>query len=511
MLINSILGFFMKNTDALHDLEQPCYVIQGAESEISHQATDPKKIIAYIPPLLPEFLGDTHFKACYGVKYAYMAGAMANGIASEEMVITLGKQKILAAFGAGGLSLERVESAIIKIQKALPEGPYVFNFIHNPSEQAIEWGTIELYLKYQIRAIEAAAFFNMTPSLVYYRLKGLSQDTQGKIQIQNKIIGKVSRREVATVFMNPPDQKIVDDLLKKGLINSEQARLSQQISMADDITVEADSGGHTDNRPMLPLLPSIIALRDEIQQQQQYAYLVRVGAGGGIGSPNAGLATFAMGASYIVTGSINQGCIEAGSSVHTKKLLAQATMADVAMAPASDMFERGVELQVLKKGTLFPMRAKKLYELYSEYEGIDQIPATERARLEKQIFQASLEQIWQQTVEFFQQRDPSIIQRAENNPKRKMALIFRWYLGLSSRWANAGVKGREFDYQIWCGPAMGAFNDWTHGTALADYQNRKVVDVALQLLTGIAYQYRILMLEGQGIKIPSLARRYHCQ
>ena len=34
------------------------------------------------------------------------------------------------------------------------------------------------------------------------------------------------------------------------------------------------------------------------------------------------------------------------------------------MAPAADMFEMGVKLQVLKRGTMFPMRAQKLYELY---------------------------------------------------------------------------------------------------------------------------------------------------
>ena len=36
--------------------------------------------------------------------------------------------------------------------------------------------------------------------------------------------------------------------------------------MADDITAEADSGGHTDNRPFVALLPTILALRDEISR-----------------------------------------------------------------------------------------------------------------------------------------------------------------------------------------------------------------------------------------------------
>jgi PfaD family protein len=437
-----------------------------------------------------------------------MTGAMANGIASEAMVISLGQQNILASFGAGGLGLERVEQAINTIQHALPQGPYVFNFIHNPSEDAIEWGTIDLYLKYGVNIIEAAAFFNMTLSLVYYRTKGLTQDAQGNVAIKNKIIAKVSRREVATVFMQPAPDDLLNKLLAKGLISQQQAQLAQQVPMADDIIVEADSGGHTDNRPLSVLLPSVIALRDEIQAQRQYPIEIRVGAGGGVGTPDAALACYIMGAAFVVTGSVNQSCIEAGASEHTRKLLAQAGMADVVMAPASDMFERGIKLQVLKKGTLFPMRAQKLLDLYNTYKGLDEIPKPELEKLEKQILQNSVETIWQETVKFFQQRDPSIIEKAQNNPKKKMALVFRWYLGLSSRWSNAGVVGREFDYQIWCGPAMGAFNDWVAPTYLNDYKNRKVVDVAEHLMYGAAYQHRIQVLKSQGLYLPSIYQRY---
>ena len=42
---------------------------------------------------------------------------MAGGIASEEMVIALGKEQILSSFGAGGLTPERLESAINRFSK----------------------------------------------------------------------------------------------------------------------------------------------------------------------------------------------------------------------------------------------------------------------------------------------------------------------------------------------------------------------------------------------------------
>ncbi len=496
--------------DTIQNLHLPCYAIQqGQDFILNNEGTqDVANIQAYLPSFVAGQLGDPEFKAFYGVNYAYMAGAMANGIASEELVIAMGKQGLLASFGAGGLGLDRVESAIQTIQQALPNQSYVFNFIHNPTEAAIEWGTVELYLKYGINRIEAAAFFKMTPSLVYYRVKGLALNPQNQIVINNKLIAKVSRREVATVFMQPAPADILQKLFAQGLISQQQVELASYVPMADDIIVEADSGGHTDNRPLCALLPSIIALRDELQANYNYGHLIRVGAGGGIGTPDAVLATFMMGASFVVTGSVNQSCVEAGASEHTRKILAQAGMADVVMAPASDMFERGIKLQVLKKGTLFPMRAQKLYELYVAYNGIEDIPSDEVQRLEKQVFQDSLDNIWQQTVAFFQKRDPNVIAKAENNPKRKMALIFRWYLGLSSRWSNAGVKGREFDYQIWCGPAMGAFNDWVASTYLQDYAQRNVADVALHLLFGAAYQYRVQALRTQGVYLPVEYQRY---
>ena len=104
-----------------------------------------------------------------------------------------------------------------------------------------------------------------------------------------------------------------------------------------------------------------------------------------------------------------------------------------------------------------------------------------------------------------------MLARAKSNPKRKMALIFRWYLGLSSRWSNTGEKGREMDYQIWAGPSLGAFNSWVKGSYLEDYQQRKAVDIALHLLKGAAYLQRINGLKLQGISFPAALLNYQVQ
>ncbi len=500
-------------------LNKPCYIVrvdnkigvtnEGYISPLENANNPQIELLIATPPISLQQMGDRNFLAFHGVKYAYTTGAMASAIASEEMVIALGKAKILASFGAGGLPPQRLEAAINRIQQALPQGPYAFNLIHSPNEPTIERGAVDLYLKYGVKTIEASAFLDITPNIVYYRAAGLSLNPANQIQINNKVIAKISRREVATKFMQPAPEKILKDLVAQGLITELQANLARKIPLADDITVEADSGGHTDNRPLVCLLPSMIALRDEIQAKYNYTHPIRVGVAGGIATPESTLAAFMMGAAYVVTGSINQSCVESGASEHTKKLLAQAEMADVIMAPAADMFEMGVKLQVLKRGTMFALRAQKLYEIYRNYNSIDEIPEGERLKLEKQIFRKTLSEVWEATANYLSQKNPAKLGKALNNPKLKMALIFRWYLGLSSRWSNSGEKGREVDYQIWCGPAMGGFNDWVRGSYLSEPENRHVVDVANHMMTGAAFLYRIQSLKMQGLEISDDYSHYY--
>ncbi|NQY62782.1 MAG: PfaD family polyunsaturated fatty acid/polyketide biosynthesis protein [Alteromonadaceae bacterium] len=494
---------------ALMDLSKPIYLAKSQEQlglanvSVSTGAND---VLAFAQKLNPEDLGDDNYKKQHGVKYAYHGGAMANGIASVELVVALGKAGFLCSFGAAGLVPDAVEDAILRIQAELPNGPYAVNLIHAPAEEALERGAVERFLKLGVKTVEASAYLGLTEHIVWYRLAGLSKNADGTVNIGNKVIAKVSRTEVGRRFMEPAPQKLVDKLLAQNKITQEQAELSKLVPMADDITAEADSGGHTDNRPFLTLIPSIMALRDEVQAKYNFSPALRVGAGGGIGTPEATLAAFNMGVAYIVLGSVNQACVEAGASEHTRKLLSTIEMADVTMAPAADMFEMGVKLQVLKRGSMFAMRAKKLYELYVAYDSIEDIPAVERDKIEKQIFRTNLDEIWSGTMSFFKERDPDMLARAMNNPKRKMALIFRWYLGLSSRWSNIGEKGREMDYQIWAGPSLGAFNSWVKGTYLEDYTRRGAVDVALHMLKGAAYLQRVNQLKLQGVSFsPELA------
>jgi PfaD family protein len=151
---------------------------------------------------------------------------------------------------------------------------------------------------------------------------------------------------------------------------------------------------------------------------------------------------------------------------------------------------------------MFAMRAAKLYELYRQYASWEAIPQAERVQVEKTHLRTTFNDVWQQTRDFFQRRDPTQLPRAEADPKHRMALVFRWYLGLSSRWANSGEPTRQLDYQVWCGPAMGAFNEWAKGSFLEQPRNRTVVAVALNLLSGACIVLRREALRQQGVSLP---------
>lgn len=474
------------------------HLTRGGQITWGPSAQQGHPVLGWLPAQSIQSLGDMGFCKEYGVRYPYVAGAMANGIASVEMVQALSRAGLMAYFGAAGLEIPKIAQALQTLQETL-KTPFGMNLIHSPNEPRMEAETVELYLQKGVRFIEASAYMDLTLPLIRYRVAGIYRDEEGRIRTPQRVMAKVSRTEVARRFFSPPPQAMLEALVQEGFLRPEQAEMASQIPVAEELTAEADSGGHTDNRPALSLFPTLCALRDEMQPRYGETYPLRVGAAGGIGTPEAAAAMFAMGAAYIVTGSINQACVESGSSDTVRALLAQAEQADVTMAPAADMFEMGVKVQVLKRGTMFAMRAGKLFSLYRDYPSLEAIPDKERNVLERQIFQASLADIWAQTQSYFAARDASQLTRASEDPKHKMALVFRWYLGLSSRWANQGDPKRKLDYQIWSGPAMGAFNAWTAGTPLAQPENRRVVDVALNILYGAAYQTRLQWLRQQGL------------
>jgi trans-AT polyketide synthase, acyltransferase and oxidoreductase domains len=492
--------------DAVARFREPAYVLEDARGARGATCTQtPAATLGTLPGIFPEWLGDPAFVDLHGARFAYVAGEMANGIASVEYVLAAARAGVLGFFGAAGLAPPRVEAAVTRLRAEL-EGtglPFGINLIHSPNEPAIEDAVVDLLLRAGVRRVSASAYVALTPAVVRYAASGLVAGPGGRVLRHNHVFAKLSHPDVARRFMSPAPGEILDALVANRLLTADEARLAAQVPVAEDITIESDSGGHTDNRPLGALFPAVAAARDAIQRAHRYPRPIRLGAAGGLGTPEAVAAAFALGAAYVLVGSVSQASVEAALSAEGKKMLAQAGLGDVIMAPAADMFEQGVRVQVLKRGTLFASRAARLYEIYRRCPDLESIPAADRATLEKEIFRAPLDTVWEETRAFWSRRDPAENERAERDPRHRMALVFRSYLGRASRWAIDGDPDRKLDYQIWCGPAMGAFNAWTAGSFLEAPAERTVAQIAWNLLEGAAHLARAQQLRSMGVPVPA--------
>ena len=284
----------------------------------------------------------------------------------------------------------------------------------------------------------------LSPYILKYALTGLKVDADtGLITRRNQVFAKISRPEVAAHFMNPAPKSMVDDLLQRGWISAEEAHLAQYVSVAEDIIVESDSGGHTDNQAISALFPSIVQLRDTLVREHSLSRPIHLGAAGGLGDPQGVAAAFAMGADFVLTGSVNQGCVESGLDATGKSLLANVQLGDVTMAPAADMFELGVEVQVLKRGSLFAQRAHKLYSLYRQYNSLWDIPPADRKSVEQSILRSTLEDAWDSTEAYWSARDPNEVRKGFPESKTSNGTGVPFLLGFIQSVGDTRYGGAE--------------------------------------------------------------------
>ena len=95
----------------------------------------------------PDRLGDPSFCRDHGIDLPLMCGAMAHGIASAEMVVTLARDGMLGSYGAAGQSLGVIGEAIDFMAANRGRAPFCVNLIHSPSEPAHEEAVVDLLLE----------------------------------------------------------------------------------------------------------------------------------------------------------------------------------------------------------------------------------------------------------------------------------------------------------------------------------------------------------------------------
>jgi trans-AT polyketide synthase/acyltransferase/oxidoreductase domain-containing protein len=426
-------------------------------------------------------LGSARFRADHGLDYAYMAGAMYRGIAGPDMVAALAEAGMMGSLGTGGMPIDTVRRQIETLKERLgTRRNWAVNLLCAPDDMESELTAVGSYLEAGVRTIEASAFLRLTPAVVRFRYAGGRRRADGGVDLPNRLIAKVSRPEVATAFLGTAPDDILDTLNARGLLTDEEVWCGRRAPVASDLSVEGDSGGHTDQGSPFSLIPTMRRLRDRMARSGIEP--VRIGAAGGIGTPDAILAALMLGADYIVTGSINQCTNEAVTSEAVKDLLQTLEVHDFAYAPAGDMFELGARVQVVRRGTFFSGRANRLYDLYRSHDGLDAIPADIRRQIEERFFGRSLDDVWASTGAWLAASDPEALARAERTPKLKMALTFRWYFHHTTELALSGQSDQRVNFQIHSGPALGAFNSWARGGALEHWRDRHVANIALKLM-----------------------------
>ncbi|GGR23375.1 PfaD family polyunsaturated fatty acid/polyketide biosynthesis protein [Streptomyces netropsis] len=425
-------------------------------------------------------LGSTAFREEYGVRYAYAAGGMHGGIGPPGLVVRLARAGILSFLGTGGLTRTQIAAALRTLGDRLgPAAPFGVNLTHRPFDPTAEDDVVDAALHAGVRFLEASAYVRITPALVRYRLRGARVLADGRAHAPRKLLAKVTRPDGARLFLGPAPARLVTRLRTEGAITAGEAAAAPLLPMADDLCATGDAGGYTDMGVLPALLPSVIRLRDRFARAFPAAGRVRVGGGGGIGTPEAAAAAFVLGADFVLTGSVNLCTVESGISARAKDLLQGLDVHDTTYAPHGDLFELGGRARVVKKGVLFPARADRLYDLWRLHPSWEAVAPAVRRDVEERYFRDTFDAVYAR----LRAAAPGA---PEPDAKRRMALVFRWYCDGALRLAVAGEAGREVDFQIPCGPALGACNQWLRTTGLGAWQDRHADEVARAMLEGAA-------------------------
>lgn len=189
-------------------IREPVHVVSGPggrELGLATGAPPAGPVLGTLPPLYPEWLGGRTFCEAHGVRFPYVAGEMANGIATTGMVAAMARAEMIGFFGAGGLPLPEVERAVHSLAQELGSRTnWGVNLIHSPAEPELEWRVAELLLRCGVPRISVSAFMELTPAVVLCSAQGLRRGADGGVVRRTRLLAKLSRPEVAERFLSPP-------------------------------------------------------------------------------------------------------------------------------------------------------------------------------------------------------------------------------------------------------------------------------------------------------------------
>ena len=435
------------------------------------------------------------------MRFPYVAGEMANGIATERDGDRDGAGRHARLLRRGGARLRAGRAAVDELdaRSSATASPWGVNLIHSPDEPRSRTASPTCSLARGVQRISASAFMASRPPSCAARPRGCAVDAQGRIVRRHHLFAKISRPEVAAQFMSPAPRGHAARAGRSGQAHAGGGRAGR---------ARAGRRGHhrrgrlrrAHRQPAAGRAAADRSSRCATSSPRSHGYQrpIRVGAAGGLGTPAARRGGVRA-RRRLRAHRLGQPGRRRGRPLgrRPRRCSREAGIADVAMAPAADMFELGVKVQVLKRGTMFARaRATALRALPRVRQRSRRSRPTLRAELETRDASAHRSTaIWDETEAFWARTRPGRGRARRARPEAPdgagLPLVPRHVEPLGDR----RRRRRRADYQIWCGPAMGAFNALgRRARSSKPRRDRTVVQIALNLLEGAAVVTRAQQL-----------------
>lgn len=415
-------------------------------------------------------LGNSQFKNEYEVDYSYIVSGLRKGITSVEMIKKLRENNILGFIGIDGLKEDEIIEIIEEAKQKIPNkyiGVHITNDLYNVERTN---KIIDYLIAQHISNVEISGFSKPNAALIKYRLKGISIGNDNTLTSINKILVHVNSVKNAEEFMVPIPTEILNELVLEGEISEKIASKIKNIPLCDDICIDNDKNGFE----MLNYLKE-----ENNSKNNDFLKKVRIGIGGRIGCPLAVAISFFSGADFILTTSINQCTIEARTSNYVKELLQNTTENDFSNAPIDELFEFGTRFSVLKKGSLYHIRALKLYEIYCQYSSFEEIPDEVKRTIFVKYFKTTYEEVFDMSTKELSDEEK---QKIEEQPKEKMVLMFKKMLEKCYNDACIGNIENQANYLVLASSDMSDLNYFLKETEYAFWNKRSAVTIAKMLM-----------------------------
>ncbi|MDR3462480.1 MAG: ACP S-malonyltransferase [Beijerinckiaceae bacterium] len=136
------------------------------------------------------------FCKTFGCGRPAIAGSLGNGIAGQRLVRALAKARMLAFLDTEGLELVAVDEALAELSAdEETKGRFGVGLYANSDAPDADEPLVDLFLKHDVRVVEAKGYYEPSPALLRYR------DKNGKPTRSNRVIGHAATREAVSGLM----------------------------------------------------------------------------------------------------------------------------------------------------------------------------------------------------------------------------------------------------------------------------------------------------------------------